>query len=427
VIPAELTPRLNRYIPHYPHPPQAAFLLMNHVREVFYGGAAGGGKSDALLMGALQFVDVPTYSALLLRNTFSDLSLPGAIMERSKLWLSDTDARWVDKEHCWVFPSGAKLVFGYIEHESDKYRYKSAEFNYIGFDELTHFTQTQYTFMFSRLRRLEGSQVPARMRSASNPGGPGHDWVRQRFLIEGLSKGRLFIPAKLEDNPSLDQEDYDASLAELDPVTRAQMRAGNWDAKPKGKKFDRTTMPIVDIAPSALKTVRFWDLASTSEDQDQFADRTVGMKVGWNYVGDKKFYILDVIKGRLPPDKVETLVKQVALLDGKGTPIRIAQDPGQAGVSQIHHYATSVLPGYNMLGIKQGGDKDVRSDAIAAAAAMGNIQVLRGTWVTDLYDELEEFPFGKHDDQVDCLAGAHAFLTNLSAQVRVIHAPRRRA
>lgn len=419
----QLMPRLNRYMPHFPHPPQAAFLLVNHIREVFYGGAAGGGKSDALLMGALQFVDVEGYSALLLRNTFADLSLPDAIMERSKQWLSDTDAKWNDREHKWTFPSGATLSFGYIEHESDKYRYKGAAFQYIGFDELTHFTETQYRFMFSRLRRLLGTPVPIRMRSASNPGGPGHDWVKRRFIDEGLAKGRLFIPAKLEDNPSLDMEDYEESLAELDPVTRAQMREGNWDAKPKGKKFDRANFKVVDIAPANLKQVRYWDLASTTPDVDPDADRTVGLKLGWDYAGDKRFYVLDVIKGRWSPAQVEEMVKQVALLDGHSVPIIIEQDPGQAGVSQVDHYCRTVLPGWNVRGMKHSGDKDTRSDAIAATCARGDVYIIPGRWVTDFFDELEEFPFGRRDDQVDAFSGAHRALTSLSAQVRVLRRP----
>jgi len=177
VLRSALTPRMTKYIPHKPTPKQAAFLLLP-VREAFYGGAAGGGKSDALLMAALQYVDMPGYSAILFRRTFSDLALPGALLERSTEWLKPTDAKWDDNKKTWHFPSGATLTFGYLEHENDKYRYQSSEFNFIGFDELTQFTESQYRYLFSRLRRLKGSEVPLRMRAASNPGGEGHEWVR---------------------------------------------------------------------------------------------------------------------------------------------------------------------------------------------------------------------------------------------------------
>ena len=162
----------NRWIPHTPTVRQALFLSLP-VTEALYGGAAGGGKSDALLMAALQFVDVPGYAALLLRRSYADLALPGAIMDRSKEWLRGTAARWHEPTKTWTFPSGATLSFGYLEAEQDKYRYQGAEFQFCGFDELTQFSETQYRYLFSRLRKSPGLAVPLRMRAASNPGGQG--------------------------------------------------------------------------------------------------------------------------------------------------------------------------------------------------------------------------------------------------------------
>ncbi|HHB12215.1 MAG TPA: hypothetical protein ENK62_03335, partial [Chromatiales bacterium] len=226
------TPRLTRYIPYLPTPKQAAFLLLTQ-REAFYGGAAGGGKSDALLMGALQYVDVPGYSALVLRRSYADLSLPGALMDRSKAWLSGTDAVWNEMRKTWHFPSGATLTFGYLEREADKYRYQGAEFQYIAFDELTQFSESQYKYLFSRLRRLHGFPVPLRMRSASNPGGMGHEWVMKRF-ITNRAPGRIFIPANLDDNPHLDRAEYEESLSHLDKETREQLLKGDWFAAVEG-------------------------------------------------------------------------------------------------------------------------------------------------------------------------------------------------
>jgi hypothetical protein len=111
------TPRLTRYIAHRPTPPQTAFLLLE-CREAMYGGAADGGKSDALLMAALQYVDVPDYAALLLRKSYSDLSLPAALVPRAQEWLTGTDTKWNGAEHVWRFPSGASLSFGYLDTEA---------------------------------------------------------------------------------------------------------------------------------------------------------------------------------------------------------------------------------------------------------------------------------------------------------------------
>jgi hypothetical protein len=217
--------RGDRYCPHAPTIRQKEFLDLQCL-EALYGGAAGGGKSDALLMAALQYAHVPGYSALLLRRTYADLALPEAIMDRSKAWLMGSGAQWNDRDKRWTFPSGATLTFGYLDNDRDRYRYQSAAFQFIGWDELTQFPKGWYLYLFSRLRRLEKHDVPLRMRGASNPGGIGHEWVKARFVDE--PEDRVFVPAKMSDNPHLDQMSYMRSLEQLDPVTRAQLLEGRW-------------------------------------------------------------------------------------------------------------------------------------------------------------------------------------------------------
>lgn len=247
------------YIPHKPHPKQAAFLLYDDL-EAFYGGAAGGGKSDALLMGALQYIDVPGYAALVMRRSYTDLALPGALMDRAHEWLKDTPAKWNRETHTYSFPSGASLTFGYIQTPADRFRYQSAEFQYIAWDEITEFpTDEAYLFMFSRLRKTNEMDVPLRVRSASNPVGPGTGWVRKRFLENDppASEGhrRLFLPATFEDNPSIDREAYLFSLRQLPEATQLRLIEGSWEA------IDDAAFPMFDpkihVVPQ-MRAPEFW-------------------------------------------------------------------------------------------------------------------------------------------------------------------------
>ncbi len=215
-----------RWCPHEPFPNQQAFLALTCL-DALYGGAAGGGKSDALLMAALQFVHEPGYAAILFRRTYADLALPGAIMDRSQEWLAGTDATWNGEKKTWTFPSGATLSFGYLDNERDRFRYKSSEFQFIGFDEGTEFPEKWCLYLFSRLRRLKGSTVPLRFRVATNPGGIGHKWVKKRY-VDPDTANAPFVPSKLDDNPHIDQAAYLEALAMLDPTTRRQLRDGAW-------------------------------------------------------------------------------------------------------------------------------------------------------------------------------------------------------
>jgi hypothetical protein len=144
--------RVTRFIPHTPTPRQAAFLLLDCL-EAFYGGAGGGGKSDALLMAALQYADVSGYNALIIRRNIPDLAMPNALMDRAHAWLGGrNDAHWDESRKRWSFASGATLNFGHLEGARDGDRYASAEFHFVAFDELTQFSEKQYLDLFARLR-----------------------------------------------------------------------------------------------------------------------------------------------------------------------------------------------------------------------------------------------------------------------------------
>jgi predicted phage terminase large subunit-like protein len=420
-----LTPRWSRYWPHTPTAPQAAFLLLD-CKEAFYGGAAGGGKSDALLMGALQYVDVPGYHALLLRRTYADLSLPSAIMNRADEWLRPTDAKWHEDEKTWVFPSGATMTFGYLASEKDKYRYQSAEFQYVGFDELTQFQESMYRYLFSRLRRLAGSEVPIRMRSASNPGGIGHDWVDNRF-VKNRRKGRVFIPARIVDNPHIDQKAYIESLRELDPVERAQLLAGDWTAKPRGNIFKRHWFELVELfmVPKDVVQVRYWDMASTEvSEESPDPDFTCGCLLAIDPVL-KDFYVMDVRKTRASPGQVELFIRNAAYQDGITTEIWMEEEPGSSGKTVIDHYMRNVLMGYFFRGDRATGSKEIRAKPVAGYAEplhgdrYGRIKIVRGPWNDDFFDELEGWGLKSqvHRDQVDSLSGGFNKLARAMGEV----------
>ncbi len=370
-------------------------------------------------MAALQYVDVPGYAALLLRRTYKDLALEGALMDRAFQWLAPTDAHWDGQHYRWRFPGGGTLTFGYLATENDKYRYQSAEFTFVGFDELTQFESTQYRYLFSRLRRLQGANVPLRMRSASNPGGVGHDWVRQRFIVEGRAKGRVFIPAKLEDNPHLDQAEYDAALANLDPLTRAQLRDGDWSAKPVGK-YKREWFKVVDADAVPWQELiargRYWDLAATEPAPGKDPDWTAGCKGAISQAGD--LYLIDLARDRRTPKGVEDLVRWHAQNDGADYFIWIEQEGGASGKSLIDYYGRNVLNGRAFWPSRPEGEKSVRAAPLAAMAEGGRVFVVRGVWNGEFFDEWEAFcGGGAHDDQVDAASGLLRELTSGHAYV----------
>jgi predicted phage terminase large subunit-like protein len=366
-------------------------------------------NSVALLMAALQYVDYPHYTALLLRKSYADLSLPGALMDKAAQWLGGTAAKWRAETKSWVFPSGSSITFGYLDTAQDKYRYQSSEFQFIGFDELTQFQESDYRYMFSRLRRCEGSDIPIRMRAASNPGNIGHVWVQQRFMVE-RNDDRVFLPARIEDNPYLDRVEYEKTLQELDPITRLQLLNGDWSARQSGNKFRREWFEIVDEAPVDCQWVRRWDMAATEAKPGKDPDYTVGCLMGKS--SSRTLYIKDVRRLRGTPGACEALVRQTAEIDGRDVAIRMEQEPGSSGVKVIDDYTRRVLMGYDFRGIPSTGNKEVRANPLASQAEAGNVKLVKGPWIGAFLDEVELFPLGGHDDQVDAASGALLDLTS---------------
>ena len=404
-----LQPKPPLFCPEEPSLTQKAFLRSSHL-EALFGGAAGGGKSSALLMAALQYVDIPDYSAILFRRTYADLSLPGALMDRFLSWVKEHDeVKWNGATYVATFPSGARITFGYLNNQNDYLRYKSSEFQFIGMDEVTEIREFDYRYLFSRLRKPNSgplSEVPLRMRAASNP---APNWVRQRFITEAEeSEDRVFVPSFLDDNPGIDPVSYRRALQEIDPIERQRLENGDWWAVTSGSLIDRESFIITE--PTDLpdftnpEWCRFWDLAATepshvNPDPD-FTVRVLG-------AFDKGvFYIIDIQRVRKKGADIERLIAETAQMDGPHVPIRMEMEPGSSGKNLIDQYARYVLPGSDFLGVRATGDKTTRARPFAAAVANSNVRLVRGPWISDFLDEMATFPESAwHDDQVDATSG----------------------
>lgn len=447
------------WLPH--EGPQEEFVG-SEVRELLYGGQAGGGKSAALVAMPLRWVGHPEFNGIILRRDTTQLVK--LLKEADALYpkaVPGAQRRMKGDAAVWRFPSGAQVRFEHCLLESDIARYDGDEFQYVGFDELTHFTLSQFTGLGARIRASVAG-LPRYSRATSNPGGEGHAWVFERWRawldpqakIPGLpdrfdewgqhlpparpgqvlwfhpetdqrvqagtplSISRTFIPAKLSDNPSLEQNDpdYRAGIMALDPVRRAQLLRGDWLAKPgRGVYFKRGWFKMVEVAPTeVVSRVRTWDLAATEETPGKKSgdpDWTVGEL--WSKTKAGSFILEDVIRFRGRPLEVERAILNTAKADGRKVEILLPQDPGQAGKAQAEAFVR-LLAGFIVRTQRPTGDKVTRAGPFSAQVEGGNVYLVEARWNAPFFEELEAFPEGAHDDQVDPGADAIGHLSGVA-------------
>ena len=217
--------------------PQEDFLAASET-DVLFGGAAGGGKSYAMIVDPLRYAHRSAHRALILRRSMPELR---ELIDKSRELYPKAfhGAKYKEVEKMWTFPSGAKVEFGFLERDADVYRYQGQAYSWIGFDEITHLpTEFSWNYLASRLRTTDPEIVPY-MRCTANPGGAGAHWVKKRYIEphpphepfmgkDGLT--RKFIPASLQDNPYLAKDGrYEQMLKALPPTQRRQLLDGDWD------------------------------------------------------------------------------------------------------------------------------------------------------------------------------------------------------
>ena len=256
--------------------PQEDFLAAAET-DVLYGGAAGGGKSYAMLVDPLRYAHRASHRALIIRRSMPELR---ELIDKSRELYPKAfpGCKYREVEKLWNFPSGAKIEFGFLERDADVYRYQGQAYSWIGFDEITHLpTEFPWNYLASRLRTTDSEIVPY-MRCTANPGGVGAHWVKKRYIdpnepnesflgADGLT--RKFIPARLEDNPYLAEDGrYEQMLKALPPTQRKQLLEGNWDVNEGAAftEFDPHTHVITPFEiPISWERVKGIDYGYASE------------------------------------------------------------------------------------------------------------------------------------------------------------------
>jgi predicted phage terminase large subunit-like protein len=427
--------------------PQTAFIE-SPAYIVIYGGGAFGGKTTALLMSPIKHLNNPKFKAVIFRRTCPQITVEGGLWDEASNYYPLLGGIPKESSKQYKFASGATVRFAHLQHEKDRFNWQGSQVPLFAFDELTHFTKKQFEYLvFSRGRSDCG--VAPYVRATCNPepdsfvaelvswwiGEDGYpiparsgrirwfvrdsdeyvwsnkpDDLQQKY--PNLSpKSFTFIAAKITDNliGVKQNPDYLSSLQALPLVDRERLLNGNWKIRESaGMFFQRGYFSIVDAAPAKNKRVRYWDRAATVPSlSNKNPDWTAGVLLSRDKHGT--YYIEHVERFQGTPATVENVVKTIAGQDGGFTQIGIEQDPGSAGKSEGHYYTTQ-LSAYDVRLRRVSKNKITRAKPASAQAEAGNIKLVRGPWNEAFLNELENFPDGGHDDQVDALSGAFAMI-----------------
>ena len=466
----------NPFIPHMPLPAQAIGLGMHlplaqsepkKIYELLYGGAAGGGKSDWLLMAAAQYAwKNPEFRGVVVRRTYQQLTKADGLLPRAMNWWNKNNGvHWNGTDKKFTFPGGATVELTHHGHPKDDENFQGAAYQLACFDELTHWPDdSAYKWIAkTRMRRAAGSPLPLRALSASNPGSAGHVWVKNRFVGGGVDEHGdeiipvgEYLPARIVDNKYLDRESYILTLMDLHPTVREQLLNGDWGAREPGdyfraEWFGELLDPETETWPDHHKvTVRWWDLAA-SEKAD--AAHTVGVKMARHLSGVRAIEHVRTFK-RTPGARDDMIVSQ-ARLDSRHCIVGIEIEPGSGGIAQFLALEARLRrEGFRVVGARptaltgaeallvvrapsSDSGKAARCDPVSSCLERGfqrrgesdeieghwwgldlgravvsqrdGIRLYRGSWTQPYLDKVEGFP-DQGLDEGDATSGAWAYL-----------------
>lgn len=412
------------------------------------GGAAGGGKTWDLIVEPLRHVHNPGFGGVIFRRTSPQITNEGGLWDEShQIYPYFEGVPYSSHPMHWVFPSGAKVGFHHMQHEDTKHDWMGAQIPYIGWDQLEHFTESQFFYMLSRNRSMCG--VRPYIRATVNP--DPDSWVAEfiawwidqetgypiperqgviRWFVrveneivwadtrEELEEkypdtpptSVTFIHMDVYDNPTLlkANPDYVAKLKALPLVERERLLGGNWKIRhTAGKVFNRgwfKTKPAAPKEKEGIRWVRYWDKAGTEDGGAYSAGALVGLTengITW---------IADVVRGQWSARERETTIHETAKSDrrfyGPQLAVWVEQEPGSGG-KESAEATIRRLQGFDVHADRVTGDKVARAAPLSSQAEAGNVCLVEGEWNKAFLDELHAFPDGKFKDQVDAACGAY--------------------
>jgi predicted phage terminase large subunit-like protein len=403
------------------------------------------------LLEPLRHIHNPDFGAVIFRRTFPQIRNEGGLWDESQKVYSLLGAKARETSLEYQFPTSARVRFAHMQYEGNKLDWQGSQIPLLGFDELTHFSESQFFYMLSRNRSMCG--VRPYVRATCNP--DADSWVAEliswwidqdsgyplperagklRWFVrlnddlhwadtpgeltakcgpEVAPKSLTFIPAKLTDNPALMQRDpgYMANLLALPLVERERLLGGNWKIRATaGKVFNRAWFEIVDAVPAGGLECRFWDFAATekqlAKDDPDFTAGVRVRKVGGVY------YVTDVYAEQIGPAEAETAFVNVTKQDmaaakeaGSRYLVRWELEPGAAAV-RYARLLVGMVAGADAQGVRSSSDKLVRAMPLASQAQVGNVKLLRGRWNEGWLRHMHGQPDLAHDDIMDGTAGA---------------------